>query len=78
MQIVSLLHHTILSSVARLVLLCFPTLYHKHYHFLEEKLLNVKCVSRLLSGTFLILIRIQQNLNLHKYACKVPVIRVRF
>jgi len=45
---------------------------HKHYHSLEEKM----CVSQHLSGTFLILIVIQQGINLHKY--KVSVILVRF
>ena len=78
MQIASLLHHTVVSSVACLVLPYFPILCHKHYYFLEEKLLNVKCVSQLLSGTFLILIVIQQDIKLPKYACKVPVILVRF
>jgi len=78
MQIASLLHHTTVSSVACLILPYFPTLCHKHYHFLEEKLLNVKCVSQLLSGTFFILIIIQQDINLRKYACKVPVVLVIF
>jgi hypothetical protein len=65
-------------------------LYHIFPHYLingtifGKKLLNIKCVFwfsvQLLSETFLILRRIQQDIiiNIHRSSCKVPVILVRF
>jgi hypothetical protein len=59
-------------------------LYHIFPHYLKtstifrKKLLNIKCV-KLLSGTFPILRRVQQDIiNVHRSSCKVLFILVRF
>ena len=71
--------HIILSSVACLAVPYFNTLSHKRQNFRgkKNKLLNIKCLFRFptnMSETFLILRRIQQETNVHEFACKVPVI----
>ena len=64
----------------------FFHLSHQRYDFLKKKkkLLNIKCVFRFslhsLLEAFLILTRIRRDIiiNIHIYACKVPVNLVRF
>jgi hypothetical protein len=70
--------HMILSSVACLDLPYFSTLSHKQ-HIFRKNLLNMFLFSlQLLSATFLILRRIQQDIiiNVQRSSCKVPVILV--
>jgi hypothetical protein len=73
----------ILSSVACLAVPNVSTLSHKRYDFRKNVTEHKLCVLislQLLSETFLIIRRIQQDIiiNVHRSSCKVPVIFVRF
>jgi len=68
----------ILSSLARLVLPYFSTLFSKRHDF-RLKVMNIKCFHfflRVLSETFLVLrvIRRDAIINVRTSSCKVPVI----
>jgi hypothetical protein len=73
----------ILSCVACLAIQCFSTLSHKRHDFRGKKVIEQNIVFwfllQLLSKTFLILRRIQQDItiNIHRTSRKVPVIVVR-
>ena len=72
----------ILLSVASLAVPYFSTLSGKRHDFWGKKLLIIKCVFgfplKLLSGTFIIVRRIQRDIviDVPTCSCKVPVILV--
>jgi len=71
----------ILSSFAGLAVQhFFFTLAHK-LHYFRKKVIERKMFwffVQILPETFLILRRMQRDINLHSFSCKVPVILVRF
>jgi hypothetical protein len=83
-SVASVIHHAkcmrciILSSVACPAVPYFYTLSHKRHDFQKIVTENEMCVlmfSTTLSGTFLILRRIERDsiINVHRSSCKVPV-----
>jgi hypothetical protein len=77
------MRRVILSSVACLAVPYFSTLSHKRHDIREKVTEHKMCVLlslQILSKTFLILRRVQQNIiiNVQRSSCKVPVILVGF
>jgi hypothetical protein len=75
--------HVILIFVACLAVPYFSKLSHKRHDFRKKIIKHRMCVltfCRTLPQTFLVLIRIQRDINISVYlsSCKVPVILVRF
>jgi len=84
--VISHAHHIfsalyLLSSASCLALQYFSTLPHK-WHMFRKNLMNIQCVFwvflQLFSETYLILRRIQEDINIHRSSWKVPIITVRF
>jgi hypothetical protein len=80
-QHVKRMRRVVLSSVTSPDLQHFSTLSHKRHDFQKKKLLNIKCVFWFFlqpsSKIYPILRRIQRDIiiNVHRYSCKVPVVR---